>query len=190
MPIAQDDLGRGEPMQTSESTGLSPVPRASKLLHWLTAALVLVMFGAGVMMKQIGDGPLADGLYTFHKSAGIGLLGLVVIRLGYRLLAQMSGRWRQGLASRPIHGVLYLALILVPLLGWAGVSDFGARGLLFGLTLPAIWPEGAGYSELLLKGHAWLAFSLIGLVIVHIGIAIGDYIQRGGAGGTPGTEGR
>lgn len=190
MPISQGDLGRGEPMQMPEATGPSEVPPASKLLHWLTAALVLVMFGAGVMMKQIGDGPLADALHTFHETAGIGMLGLVVVRLGYRLLAQASGRWRRGLASRPIHGVLYLALILVPLLGWAGVSGFGARSLPFGLTLPAIWPEGAGDAELLLKGHAWLAFALIGLVMVHIGIAIGDYIQGGGADGTPGAEGR
>ena len=40
---------------------------------------------------------------------------------------------------------------------------------IFGMTLPAIWPEGAGYAATLFTAHAWLAFSLIALVGVHIG---------------------
>lgn len=175
--------GRDEPAAQTESSVLVPVPSPAKLLHWLTAALVLVMFSTGVMMKQIGDGPLANALYTFHKTAGAGVLGLVVIRLGYRLFAQLSGRWHRRVARRPVHIVLYGALLLVPLLGWAGVSDFGARGLLFGLSLPAIWPEGAGHASLLFLSHAWLAFVMIGLVVVHVGLALGDYLKRDAQGG-------
>lgn len=154
-------------------------PRLSTLLHWLTAALVLAMFATGIVMKQIGDGPLADTIYTLHKMTGVGLLALALLRLGYRVAMHLAGRWRRGAGSHPVHGVLYGGLILVPLLGWAGVSDYGARAVFFGLTLPSIWPEGAGYAELLFKSHAWLAFSLIALVAVHIGIALNDYIQRG-----------
>ncbi len=39
--------------------------------------------------------------------------------------------------------------------------------------------EGTGYAGLLFSAHAWLAFGLIALVAVHIGIALNDYIQRG-----------
>ncbi|TCR59357.1 cytochrome b/b6 domain-containing protein [Bosea sp. BK604] len=159
-------------------------PRLAKLLHWLTAALVLALFCAGVVMKQLGEGPGADALYTFHKTAGITLLVVVVVRLCFRLAARVAGRWPRGAGSRPVHGLLYGLLILVPLLGWAGVSDFGARQLYIGLSLPMIWAEGAGYADLLFKGHAVLAFGLIGLVAVHIGLAVGDYIQHGNAGRT------
>ncbi len=182
-------LSRGEireieahaPAEGAASRGL---PRPSKALHWLTAALVLVMFCTGVLMKQIGDGPLANDLYTFHKVAGVSVLALVLLRLACRGLAHLRGRWLRGAGSHPVHGVLYAGLILTPLLGWAGISDYGARGVYFGLSLPAIWPEGAGYAELLFKSHAWIAFTLIGLVAVHVGIALGDYIQRGGQRGS------
>lgn len=177
MPIARGGAALADATGPAEGRALRLFPTLSKILHWLTAGLVLAMFCTGVVMKQIGDGPVADALYTAHKTAGAGLLGLVLVRLGYRLVADLSGRWRKG--SHPVHGVLYGGLILVPLLGWAGISDFGARGSYFGLSLPAIWPEGAGYADVLFQSHAWLAFTLIGLVVVHIGIALGDYVERG-----------
>ncbi|WP_439500328.1 cytochrome b [Bosea sp. (in: a-proteobacteria)] len=163
----------------AQAAARRPFPMLAKLLHWTTALLVFCLFSAGVLMKQIGDGPMADALYTLHKSAGALLFGLVLVRMSHRVLTKLTGRWHRDAGNHAVHGVLYAALILVPLLGWAGVSDFGARGLYFGLSLPAIWPEGAGYSELLFKSHAWLAFALIALVVLHIGIALGDYIQRG-----------
>jgi cytochrome b561 len=73
--------------------------------------------------------------------------------------------------------------VVVPLIGWAGISDFGAREIMPGYSLPAIWPERAGYADLLFKLHAYLAFALLALVAVHIGVAMQDYMMRGGAPG-------
>jgi cytochrome b561 len=71
---------------------------------------------------------------------------------------------------------------VVPLLGWAGISDFGAREVAFGIVLPPIWPEGAGYDEILLRVHAYAAFALA-LVTLHVGIAIQDTTTAGRPGG-------
>ncbi len=161
-------------------------PRVSLVLHWLVAVMVLAMFTSGVLMKQIGEGAVADELYTFHKTTGVSILMLVVVRLAYRLVAHLAGRWSAGAGSHTIHGVLYAGLFLVPLLGWAGISDYGARTIYFGLSLPAIWPEGAGDHAWLFKSHAVLAFGLVACVVIHIGVAIGDYIQRGGQRGLAG----
>jgi len=155
------------------------LPSLSKLFHWITALLVFVMFCTGVTMKQIGDGAIADALDMFHKTSGATLLLLVALRLCYRGIAHLTGRWRKGVGSRLVHACLYAGLVLVPLLGMAGASDLGVRGIYFGLHLPAIWPEGAGQADLLFRSHAWLAFALIALVAVHIGVALNDYIQRG-----------
>ena len=129
-------------------------------------------------VKQLGQGPTADLLYLGHKTAGALLLCLVLVRIGYRLFAQVTARWQKGAASRPVHALLYLGLLVVPLLGWAGASSYGARQLLFGLSLPEIRSPEAGHAELLLLSHAWLAFGLIALVVVHIGLALGDYLVR------------
>lgn len=161
-----------------ETSAEPSLPIAAKVLHWLTAALVLGLFATGVTMKQLGQGPAADLLHLCHKTTGALLLGLVLVRIGYRLFAQLTARWQKGAASRPVHALLYLGLLVVPLLGWAGASGFGSRQLLFGLSLPEILSPEAGYAELLLLSHAWLAFGLIALVIVHIGLALGDYLVR------------
>ncbi|HEV7325623.1 MAG TPA: cytochrome b/b6 domain-containing protein [Bosea sp. (in: a-proteobacteria)] len=164
------------PESEVRADGKPSLPILAQVLHWLTAALVLGLFATGVMMKQLGEGPAADLLYLCHKTIGAALLGLVLIRIIYRLFAHLTARWQKGAASRPVHALLYLSLLVVPLLGWAGVSAFGARQLLFGLSLPEIWAPETGHAELLLSSHAWLAFGLIALVVVHIGVALGDYL--------------
>ncbi|MGO4408346.1 cytochrome b [Bosea sp. RAF48] len=158
-------------------TGDHGFPRLAKPLHWGTAVLVLVLFCIGILMKEIGGGAWADALMTFHKTAGFLLLLLVPVRLAYRLLARLRGRWARNAGGRAVHRILYALLVAIPLLGLAGVSDFGAREIYGGISLPAIWPEGAGYAHMLFRSHAVLAFVLVGLVAVHICLALDDYIQ-------------
>jgi cytochrome b561 len=148
----------------------------AKVLHWVTAALVFCMFGSGVIAKQLGGGPVANTLMSLHKLTGVAILVLIVTRLVYRWTRPMA-EWRLQAHRRPVlHWTLYGVAILVPLLGWAGISDFGAREVFGGITLPPIWPEGAGYDMLLLQYHAYFAFALLGLVALHIGIAMQDYM--------------
>jgi cytochrome b561 len=148
----------------------------AKVLHWVTAALVFCMFGSGVIAKQLGGGPVANTLMSLHKMTGVAILVLIVTRLVYRWTRPMA-EWRLQAHRRPVlHWTLYGVAILVPLLGWAGISDFGAREVFGGITLPPIWPEGAGYDMLLLQYHAYFAFALLGLVALHIGIAMQDYM--------------
>jgi cytochrome b561 len=149
----------------------------AKAMHWLTAALVLVQVALGVVSKQLSEGAIADALLNLHKALGALILAVVFIRLSYRLF----GIERVTVATyrHPfLHWMLYVIIIAVPLFGWAGVSDFGARDILFGYSLPSIWPEGAGYADLLLGLHAYLAFGLMALVALHVGNALHDYMTR------------
>jgi cytochrome b561 len=99
-----------------------------------------------------------------------------VIRLLYRLFCALPDMGTQPHRRRFLHWTLYTVVILVPLLGWAGISDFGAREIFPGFSLPAIWPEGLGYDEILLQYHAYFAFVLLALVALHIGVAVHDYM--------------
>jgi cytochrome b561 len=156
---------------------MRPALAWAKLMHWVTAALVLLLFVFGIVMTQIGGGPVADALYSAHKMMGVAVIALLLARLAYRGAASLSGRWR-GEPGRLVHWLIYGLGLVVPLLGWAGVSDFGARGVFFGLSLPAIWPEGAGHAAWFFPAHAWLAFALMVLVLIHIGLAVSDYVTR------------
>ena len=148
----------------------------AKVLHWITAVLVFCMFATGVIAKQLSGGAVADTLMSLHKLTGVLTLFVVLLRLVYRMTRSMP-EWRLQAHRRPVlHWTLYGVVILVPLLGWAGISDFGAREIFPGYSLPAIWPQGAGYDGLLLQYHAYFAFALLALVALHIGVAIQDYM--------------
>jgi cytochrome b561 len=115
-------------------------------------------------------------LFSLHKMTGALTLLTVLIRLAYRVLRTMPDSKLRPHRRPVLHWMLYAVVMLVPMLGWAGISDFGAREIFPGYSLPAIWPEGAGYDEILLQWHAYFAFALLALVALHIGVAIQDYM--------------
>lgn len=148
----------------------------AQVMHWVTAGLLFCMFASGVIAKQLGGGDIANLMMSLHKATGVVIFVLILARLIYRFTRSMP-EWKLQAHRRPVlHWTLYGVAALVPLLGWAGISDFGAREIFPGYSLPAIWPEGAGYDELLLQFHAYFAFILMGLVALHIGVAIQDYM--------------
>lgn len=170
---SREDRGAALPRYTIRTYRLP-----AKFFHWLTAFLVLFMITSGVTMKQLGSGPVADTLFLIHKTTGILTLCVVLLRVLYRILLPDPGTEREDYRRPTLHFILYAALIAMPLLGWAGISDFGSRGILFGLQLPALVPRGGGWWEILLEAHAYLAFGMLALVALHIGVAMQDYMMR------------
>lgn len=100
-----------------------------RILHWLIAVLILGMIGVGWYMAGLPDEhPTKYDIYPIHKSIGITLLGLVVIRLLVRFFSpipklprELSG-WEKVL-TKTVHFLLYLLMILVPISGYM-MSDF------------------------------------------------------------------
>jgi cytochrome b561 len=148
----------------------------AKVFHWLTVALVFFMVASGVTATQLGEGPVADFLFKLHKLTGAVTLAIVLLRLIYRLARSLPPPQNRSWSRPVLHWTLYGIVILVPLLGWAGVSDYNKREVLFGYSLPSIFPEGAGYGTNMLYLHAYVAFVLLALVALHIGAAMHDYM--------------
>jgi cytochrome b561 len=171
------------PSLTTEANAGRSVIRSyrmpAKVFHWLTVALVMLMVSSAVIAKQLNDGYWSDTLFMVHKTSGVITLAVVLTRVAYRIVQWWTAPPQPPRPSRTfLHWLLYVAIILVPLAGWAGISDFGAREILPGVTLPAIWPEHAGYADFLFTFHAYLAFGLLALVALHIGVATQDYMMR------------
>ena len=155
-----------------------PYRLVAKIFHWTTATLIIFMVASGITMKQLGTGAVMDFIFTLHKTTGALIVVLVLGRFLYRV-AFPDRSWKPEHYRRPhIHWLLYALMIIVPLLGWAGISDYGARGIFFGLSLPSIWPEGAGWADFLFESHAYAAFGMLVVVALHIGMAVQDHMTR------------
>ena len=75
---------------------------AQKTLHWLIAALVVVLVPVGLSMANLmEDGPIKNGAYELHKSFGLTVFGLALLRVAVRLVRGAPPLCR---ASRPGNG--------------------------------------------------------------------------------------
>lgn len=150
----------------------------SKFLHWTMALAVIIALVLGVTIANIPWGPLKNQLYDLHRSFGTLILGLIVIRILWRLysppppLPETVAPW-QRTASRIVHLGLYACLAAMPLLGWIGTSLYGAKITVFGLfVLPPIVAKDRPNSEWVLEVHAWLGFAFAALIALHIAAAL------------------
>ncbi len=169
----------------------APSPQAysgpQKLLHWLIALLVFGMIPVGVYMTNRGAttnfDALTNTLYTWHKTIGFTILLLVLLRIWIRKsrgvpepVSTLTSFER--FASDAAHKALYVLMILVPLLGWAAVSAYPARGILFGLSLPPILPVNEALAKTLFSLHKAAAIGLVLVVMAHVGAAFMHLIVK------------
>jgi cytochrome b561 len=157
----------------------------ARTLHWITATLVLINLPLGLAIANIGDGPLKDWLYNLHRSIGVLVIPVILLRFIYRLSHRPAPLPAnvppiQQLAAHATHWLLYGLLIIQPFLGWIGTSAFPAPIVVFGLfELPPIWWEDRAFSDLILTVHAVVGLAIACLVVMHIGAALyHHYVRR------------
>ena len=117
--------------------------RTAIALHWMIALAVVVQFSWGWWMQTIPKQPpgfRADA-FNLHKSAGLVVLALMLIRLGWRIAHRPPAlppmlRW-QSLLAKANHVLLYTMVIAMPLSGYLGSVFSGYPIKWFGVTLPA-----------------------------------------------------
>jgi cytochrome b561 len=96
--------------------------RVAVVLHWLIAALIVLNVGLALSADYLPDDWVRPVIDT-HKSTGITVLGLVLLRMLWRAshrpppLPVGYARWER-IASQIAHGVLYALMLLLPLSGW------------------------------------------------------------------------
>jgi cytochrome b561 len=156
----------------------------ARTFHWLTAALVLTMVPLGVVIANEAGGAWQDGLYNLHKSLGVVVLVLVVLRLLYRLTHRPAPLPSdvpalQQFAASAVHWALYVLLIVQPLLGYIGTISFPAPVPVFGLfDMPMIVPADRALSNRLLGLHGTVGLLIGVLALMHIGAALYHHFVR------------
>jgi cytochrome b561 len=159
-------------------------PSTSKLLHWLVAICVLTTAPVAIAMVRVDKGPTQDMLYNFHKSLGVLILVLMLLRLINRIAVGAPApdptieRWQKALSSA-VHGLLYVLLLAMPIVGYVANSAYGAPTPFFGLfTLPKLVADNQELATKLFTLHRWTGFVVILLVFMHIGGALFHFVIR------------
>jgi len=160
-------------------------PATSKLLHWLIAVCVLTTAPVAIVMIRVGKGPTQDMLYNFHKSLGVLILVLMILRLINRLAVGALAAapdiepWQKALSSF-VHTSLYVLLLAMPVVGYIANSAYGAATPFFGwFDLPPIIGKNEALSTQLFTIHRWVGWLVIALVLMHIGGALyHQFIRR------------
>jgi cytochrome b561 len=153
----------------------------ARRFHWWTVALLVIQVPLGLYMVYRGAVTNFDALtgtfYDVHKTLGLVILALVVVRLLYRLVHgapadEPTLEWWQKAASHATHWSLYLLLILVPLVGWLGVSLYGAREVFGVATIPGLAGQNTEAANPVFTLHRYLAILTVALVAMHVGAAV------------------
>lgn len=151
----------------------------SQLLHWLIVLLILGMAIVGLIMGDLPKTPKYFWVYTAHKSTGITILALMLLRLGWRAYAgspvPVAGTptWQHRIAATT-HVMLYALILAMPLSGWLYDSASGLRPFRwFGLfDMPKLVPPNETISGFAHEAHELLFLAIVALVALHAGAAL------------------
>jgi cytochrome b561 len=155
-----------------------------RLLHWTMAAIVVTLIAVGWTMSGLPREAENRGfLYDLHKSFGVLILLLALLRVSARLRSRIPPlppfTPYEKILAKLSHYLLYALLVIIPIMGILMVNGFGFEVPFFGLTLPRVFPLNRELAGLAKEVHEVLAYSLLGLVALHVAAVIKHwYIDR------------
>jgi len=156
----------------------------AKLFHWLVAALIFTQFALGWTAAAWRLSPTKLNLFVWHKSTGMMILALVLLRLLWRLanptpaLPADTPAWERA-AARASHVLLYALMIAMPLTGWIINSAAGVPFSIFWrIPLPAVVTPDKHTAELAALAHFSLFVVLAVLLVLHVGSALRHHFVK------------
>lgn len=144
------------------------------LLHWLIAFALAAELALGFGMPRDASG---FALYQLHKSLGLTILVLTLVRIGWRLTHAVPPMLQTGLAGLAVkagHLALYAFMLAAPLTGWAIVSTapIDVPTMLWGVIPWPHLPLADSLNHTLEEAHELIAFGGMALFVGHVVAAL------------------
>ena len=146
-------------------------------LHWLISALIVAAIGLIWTVNALPKGDLQTTLFFLHRSCGVTILALAVLRLAWRLSRSVPPppatlpAWQQ-LAATATHWLLYALIIIMPITGYLSSALLGHPVTVFFLfDLPPLG-EHKPYADIAGAIHVTLQWAVYGLIALHAGAAL------------------
>ncbi|HTN48928.1 MAG TPA: cytochrome b/b6 domain-containing protein [Burkholderiaceae bacterium] len=144
-------------------------------LHWLMAVAIVAEIALGWWMLDIPKLPagVRAGWFNLHKSVGLTLGVLLILRLLWRLkhsappLPASVPQW-QIRAAHINHALMYLCLVTLVLAGYLGSSFSGYPIRWFGVLVPGWGWRDDTIKEAMSVLHYWASWLLMTLLVLHL----------------------
>lgn len=171
-------------MRADSNPELRVFDRTTRLLHWLTAGLMLVVFVLAFSIDTVTSRSSHMAFLQLHRSIGLTIWVLTMARFVWRCFAKYPNwpsdmsRTMQVLAMASEYG-LYALLLTQPILGLLQTNAHGDQvNLYFIGQLPALIEKNRQLAEQLLAVHKAVGFSLLGLIALHASAALFHHFWR------------
>lgn len=158
----------------------------AQFLHWTIVALLVVQVTLGKVADSLPVGIERLAVMARHKSFGITILALALVRLVWRRIDRPPAlpampRWQE-IAARLNHWALYALLFALPLSGWLMSSAANRPVSWFGLAqLPDLIAPDPDLREWFHDLHHFLIWALYALVGLHVAAALKhQFVDRDG----------
>lgn len=163
---------------TLNATGGQRYGAIAQILHWLIAAMIFAMFGLGYYMEDLPLGQQKLELYGIHKSLGITVFALALVRLLWRLthsappLPDHMASWERH-AAHVTHVAIYALIFVQPTIGFLQSNAANFPVVVWDvLPLPAVIGTNEQLGERLADLHSLVGNGLAVLILIHIGAAL------------------
>lgn len=160
----------------------------AKFFHWIIGLWVIGLLIVGFLMVNLPVGSFKGLVYAIHKSSGLTILALVVLRFCWRQLnkrplypADMPV-WQAKLATFNLI-VLYALLFIQPITGWVMSTASNHSPVLwwvYKLPMPGI-PVNQALASFSKSAHMILGWTFVAIICLHIVGALDHWwIRRDG----------
>jgi cytochrome b561 len=162
--------------------------RVARAIHWLIGAFAVMVVALGWASGSAPhNSPARDGLLLLHRSVGLAILGLMVVRALWRwrhpppVPPSALGRAERALV-RLTHFGLYLIFLVMPIAGYLNAAAAGHAVSFFGLvSIPPLPAINQRVSQLAIAVHLLGQYAVYGLVSLHvIGALYHGIVRRDG----------
>jgi len=155
-----------------------------RILHWIIALLIIGLITVGLIMSDLPkDAPNRPLLYSVHKSFGVTVLFLAVLRFALRLRLggpplPLAIPAMERILAQLGHYAFYGFMIAMPVSGYIMSNSFGLSVKWFGIELPKLFPTDRETGHLAADFHSLAAYSLIGLILLHVAGVVKHYLKE------------
>jgi len=156
----------------------------AKFLHWTIVILIIAQYVIIESAEELPDGLEKLAMVTRHKSLGMLVLGLALVRIAWKLVnkgqpAPVPMPRPQRIAAAAGHGLLYVLILAQPISGWMMSSAANYPVTFFGwFQFPALVGANKELHEFYEEVHEFLFQALLVVAVIHVLAALYHHFVR------------